>query len=71
MSVWSWAWLVWILVGVAIEIAALLRPAPGDTLSEHAWAVFANPTIGKFAAWMVFAFLIWLAVHFVSRGKWG
>lgn len=71
MNFWALAWLIWVLAGVALELCALVRPAPGDTLSEQVWRVFSDATFGKFAAWMLTAFLFWLAFHFVSRGRLG
>lgn len=68
---WTWVWIAWILLGVVLEGVALARPAKGDTLSEQVWSLYAHSTFGKFAAWMVSAFLVWLVVHFVTRGKLG
>ncbi len=67
----KWAWVLWILSGVVLEFIALFSRGKGDTLSENVWAVFQHPTWGKFAAWMLTAFLLWLTVHFATRGKWG
>ena len=64
-------WLVYAAIGLAIECYALARPASGDTLSEQVWGLFSHPTFGKFAAWMLTAFLVWLMVHFVSKGRLG
>lgn len=69
MNKWSIAWAVWVLIGIAIEMAALLNKTKDDTLSENIWAVYANPTFGKFIAWMFTAFLLWMCLHFVYRGK--
>jgi hypothetical protein len=71
MSNWALFWLVWVAVGVVAEFAALSRPAKGDTLSEQVWSVLASPTYGKFAAWMLSAFLLWMIVHFASKGRLG
>lgn len=68
---WPMIWGAWVLTGVVLECIALWSPSKHDTLSEQVWGIFTHPTFGKFAAWMLTAFLLWLAVHFVSRGKWG
>lgn len=71
MSAWAWLWLAWAAAGLALELVALLRPAPGDTLSEQVWLLLAQRGVGKFLAWMLTAFLLWLAFHFVTRGRLG
>lgn len=68
---WSWIWGVYVLLGVILELVALFRPESDDTLSEHVWALFSNPTWGKFITWMFTAFLVWMAVHFASKGRLG
>jgi len=70
MNLWRLIWIVLIVAGVAIELAALARPAKGDTLSELVWAVLSHSTWGKFATWMISAFFLWLIVHFASQGKY-
>lgn len=70
-NTWTIAWGLWIAMGVVMEFVALRRHQPNDTLSEQVWGAFAMPGYGKFIAWMFTAFLIWMAVHFASRGKWG
>jgi hypothetical protein len=64
-------WAAWIAVGVALEMYAIFDRQPGDTLSETVWSIFQIPGWGKFATWMLSAFLLWLAAHFASRGKLG
>lgn len=68
---WTTFWLCWILVGVVAEGIALYRGAKGDTLSEQVWGALDLPGYGKFLAWMLTAMLIWAAVHFVTRGRYG
>lgn len=65
MTYWSYLWITLILIGVALEIVALFNAAAGDTLSEHVWAAYKHPTWGQFVAWMLTAFLLWLAYHWV------
>lgn len=58
MSWWSWAWALLALVGVTLEIAALVNRRRGDTLSEHVWKL----------QWpvraVVVGFVGWLTWHF-------
>lgn len=65
MTWWAVAWLAWIGMGICLEMFALLNKRDGDTLSEHVWAVYKHPTWGRFVAWMLTAFLLWLAYHWV------
>lgn len=71
MSVMHWLWIAWIALGVALEMYAIFDRTKGDTLSESVWAVLTIPGWGKFVAWMLTAFLLWLAAHFASRGRLG
>lgn len=66
----TFIWVAWILAGVGIELFALHSTAKGDTLSEQVWALFDNATWGKFSMYIGGAFLVWMAVHFLTRGKW-
>lgn len=66
-----WFWLLWVLAGLGFELYTIFNEAEGDTLSENVWALFMIQGWGKFLSWMVVAFLLWLAAHFVTRGKWG
>jgi hypothetical protein len=53
-------WLFWLGAFVVIEAAAILRPQPGDTLSEHVWRWFRG-----WRRWLLAGFLAWLFVHLV------
>lgn len=69
---WTLYWIIWVVVGFLLpEIIALSKPGKGDTLSEQIWMLYDNSTFGKFATWMVTAFLAWTIVHFITRGRWG
>lgn len=69
------SWAVLALFGVSLEIAALRRKRPEDTLSEHVWRVFRvredkqTPLtyVGRF---ILAVFMVWLTGHFVF-GIWG
>ncbi len=64
-------WAIWVVLGVGLELYTIFDRQPGDTLSETVWSVLKIPGWGKFAAWMLTAFLLWLAAHFASRGRFG
>lgn len=62
VSWFTWFWIAWILAFVVVEVIALRRKAPGDTLSEQVWAVLR----GRPVLWFLGAgFLVWLLLHFL------
>jgi len=74
---WSWAWLAWLGMFALLEGVALVRKAPGDTLSEHVWRWFATSRSagsGQPSGWVRFRRLVllsgmvWLLVHFLTGG---
>lgn len=71
MSGWLIFWLAWGGLFAVGEGIALVRAAPGDTLSEQFWRWF-RITPGKpsftaawlrFPAWVTAATLVWLFCH--------
>ena len=70
MNGWVWAyrifWVVWLAVGIGVESLTLLNHRKGDTLSEFFWTVSKD---NKLAAYLILAFLLWLLVHFMTRGR--
>lgn len=62
MKKWSWLWLLWLLMFLAIELPAIFNDEPGDTLSEHVWAL----TSISFFWWLVAGFLVWLLTHLLG-----
>lgn len=67
MSGWTVAWLLWIAMFFVIEVPAIIRKAPGDTLTEHVRKWFS--TRDKSPQWRLrrltlACFILWLAVHF-------
>jgi hypothetical protein len=65
------AWILWIIAFLIIEIIAVVRKAPNDTLSEKVWAFFSVKDKSKW--WrlrraLLAGFLIWLFLHFLSGG---
>lgn len=78
-----WLWVVWLLSGLAIiaiwgtwfgimETIAIINGIRGDTLSEVVWQHGHVPAVVFFAGCGLLIFsLLWLMLHFVSRGKWG
>lgn len=67
MSKYAIFWLTWLAVGLAFELWTIFNPHENDTLSENVWALMARK---PFWGWLIAAFLVWLLVHFLSRGKW-
>ncbi|RFU37640.1 hypothetical protein DZF91_31820 [Actinomadura logoneensis] len=71
MSPYVFAWILWILMFLAIELPAVFNRQPGDTLSEVVWKVFA--VRGKPVGWQLrrLALLLglgWLVAHLLSGG---
>lgn len=64
-AAWGRAWRILGVVAALLELAALLRPGSGDTLTEHL-----RPWIR--AHWSrilaAIAGLVWLAYHFLIEG---
>lgn len=72
MSTWTQLWVVWLLMFAAIEGAALANKKSEDTLSEHVWKWFSIRHKGngwRMRRFSLLAFLVWLAAHFLSGGK--
>lgn len=66
MDAFTALWLVWLLMFLGIEGAALFRKERGDTLSEHVWKWFSVKD--KAPGWIarrvaLLAFLLWLFLH--------
>ncbi len=58
MRVPVWAWIVWALLGIGLELLALSNVDAGDTLTD---------TIVKLIpGWLLFMFLGWAAWHFTA-----
>lgn len=77
MDIWTWLWLGWLVTFAAVEGVALVRKAPGDTLSEHVWQWFAVGEPGHrppMSGWVrlrrfaLLAGLAWLTLHFLTGG---
>jgi len=60
------AWIIWGLAFIGLEAWALIRSEKGDTLSEQVWALFGVSNVVWF---MGAGFLLWLVIHFLSRGR--
>ena len=66
MSAYTWAWLWWLGMFIAIEVPAIVNRRPGDTLSEHlrSWfATRAKPVQWRLRRLALLLFLVWLVVH--------
>jgi hypothetical protein len=66
MSVYTWAWIMWGVMFLAIEGVTAFNKPKGDTLSEHIWK-WARVR-GKGAGWNIrriglLVFLGWLLLH--------
>jgi hypothetical protein len=77
--IWLWWAIPGVVYGGALEIAALVSPGTGDTLSEHVWQmpVGWRSLISVYCLWgawwlatgsawpsVLIAFLLWCAWHF-------
>jgi hypothetical protein len=67
-------WVTWAVLGGAVEVTALIRKAPDDTLSEHVWDWLRvrdpRPTVPFIILRVILAIAcVWLAVHF-PLAKW-
>jgi len=67
-SGWSWLWIIWLGLFLAIELPAIFNDESGDTLSEHIWALASI----SFFWWLLAGFLVWLTAHFLGpkARKW-
>lgn len=68
---WTVGWVLWLVMFLAIEGAALVNRDRGDTLSEHVWKWFGLRGKPSGYRWRRFAFLAfwaWLTVHFFTGG---
>lgn len=52
------------MLGLSLEIFALLSPVKGDTLSEHIWSLRGT---GYFS--LIIFLLFWLIFHFLAEGQ--
>jgi hypothetical protein len=77
VSTWSWLWIAWLAIFVAVESTALANKSKDDTLSEHIWKWFAigrpgnRPKMTKLVRLRrlgLLALLAWLAAHFMTGG---
>lgn len=59
---WYWFWAAWLATGFILELAALYREAPEDTLSEFIRAFVVHSPYGSM---LVGAFLVWLLWHWL------
>lgn len=74
MSWFDVFWVSVLLAGGTVELVALKRPAPGDTLSEHMWkwlrVADPRPTLPFIVLRaLTAAVMVWLAGHF-AMGWW-
>ena len=65
-NLYSLLWLLWLVAFLVLEIYALVTNAY-NTLSENVWRLtgVGQPGGWSFAHFMVAAFCLWLACHFV------
>lgn len=75
MSVFTGLWVGWLVMFLVVEGVALFNRRPGDTLSEHVWAVI-KPWKGprersgaeQLLRFLLLALLVWLPIHFFTGG---
>lgn len=69
---WTAMWLVWIAAFFGIELTALARKRPQDTLSDHVWAWFDIPRHPapsrqiRLRRLALLGLLAWLVGHFLT-----
>jgi hypothetical protein len=65
---YTWLWVIWLGLFLAIELPAIFNDEQGDTLSEHVWAV----TDISFFWWLFAGFVIWFGAHLLGpkASKW-
>jgi hypothetical protein len=66
MSGWAWFWLVWVLVGLVVELVAVARPEAGDSFTDN-WR-WIRDRLGPLAVLWVGGTalgIVWLFGHFV------
>ena len=81
MSIWTLAWIGWVVYFAVVEGMALFNSKPGDTLSEHAWAWLGYAATGRgqqglrrptgwtrLRRFILLAGLAWLIVHLLTGG---
>lgn len=61
--VFSWAWILWVVLFFAIEGLALATKTQGATLSAHIASWMGDNTI---RIWLILAFIVWLGLHFLK-----
>ena len=69
MSLFTWAWIFWLVMFAVVEGWALVNKDRGDTLSEHVWKWFKIREKPRQWTWRRAAlavFLVWLLVHMVA-----
>jgi hypothetical protein len=71
VTIWTWAWIFWLVIFFAIEIPAALNNTSGDTLTENIRSWFSIKHKGR--AWRIrrialLSLLAWLVVHFLAVG---
>lgn len=65
------AWSLWLGLFFLLELPAVVDDDPGDTLSELVWYLIALPGgTGALFTWVLAGIMIWLAQHWLGRGKW-
>jgi len=71
VTAWTWLWLAWGAMFVAIEGAALFNKTPGDTLSEHFRKWFhTDNKVGRWSWIVVFGiFAAWFVTHIAVQGS--
>ncbi len=61
MKIPTWAWLIWAVLGLALEGVALVNGVANDTLTET--------IVRSIPGWLVFMGVGWLCWHFLQSYK--
>lgn len=69
---WAGAGVLWTLWFAVMEAVAVINgPKSPDTLSERVWALSLPAPVYFLAGGLLLGLVVWLALHFMSRGQWG
>ena len=74
MTIYSYLWIVWVLMFCVVEYFALTNGIDGDTLSEQVWKLIGTGSERSGLNWLwrvgLGAGFAWLVPHFFTGWKW-
>lgn len=71
-ELFTWGWAALLVLGVALEAAALRRPEGGLSLSSQVWKLIsfadrAHPAVGWTGRILILGGAVWLGAHFAFQ----